>query len=476
MSITNTIFPLVMTEAGPQPTPPATINASIISQAQSMSPGLTANLPGILVEDIASTDTAAVALANQFMVDNVNSITPLGANAFILNEIGQMVGVPIGQASNTSVYVQFGGDAGFVLAQGFIVSDGNYQYTVQDGGIIGSGGVSPLLYCLATQAGTWSVPVGTVTQIVTSVPSPYTLTVTNPSAGTPSAAAQTEENYRAQVLPAYMVTSQGTPNYLKTLLGNVAGVQSRLVSVRSPAAGQWEVICGGGDPYQVAYAIYGSGLDISTLVGSTMTVSGITNAANGVVTTALNHGLATGQTTTIAGATGLTALNGVLLTVTVLTPTTFETNVNTTSDGAYTGNGYLTPNARNISATVIDTPDSYTVPFVNPPPQTVTLTLTWNTSIPAFTQSTAVQQAGQPALVAYLNSIPVGAPINLFELQNAFQIATAAIIPTDLLTRMVFSVAINGIGVSPASGTGLFYGDPESYFSAAVNAATIIQG
>ena len=81
-----------------------------------------------------------------------------------------------------------------------------------------------------------------------------------------------------------------------------------------------------------------------------------------------------------------------------------------------------------------------------------------------FISPAAVAQLGTPALVSYINSIPVGAPINVFELQNAFQEAIVSVVPTPLLTRMVFSVSINGIGVSPSPGTGIIAGDPESYF------------
>jgi hypothetical protein len=63
--------------------------------------------------------------------------------------------------------------------------------------------------------------------------------------------------------------------------------------------------------------------------------------------------------------------------------------------------------------------------------------------------------------------------MNLFELQNTFQNAVSSIIPPQNLTRMVFSVNINGVGVSPESGTGIIAGDPESFFFA-VNAGIVI--
>ena len=99
-----------------------------------------------------------------------------------------------------------------------------------------------------------------------------------------------------------------------------------------------------------------------------------------------------------------------------------------------------------------------------------------NTTSTNYVSPTAVAQLGQPAIVNYINSIYVGQPINLFELQNVSQIAIAGIIPPTLLSRMVFTVEINGYEVSPESGTGLYYGDPESYFETSNAQVVITQG
>ncbi len=70
----------------------------------------------------------------------------------------------------------------------------------------------------------------------------------------------------------------------------------------------------------------------------------------------------------------------------------------------------------------------------------------------------------------------MGAPINLFELQEAFQLAVASILPAPFLTRMVFAVSIDGVGVSPEAGTGIIEGDPESYFLTDSTLVVITQG
>lgn len=473
--MSTTPLPIVIGPAGAIAQNPVDIRTQLVELVTAINPGYTANLPGSLIEDIASTDVAAIALCDNARVDLINSLTPYGANVPLLIQLGTQAGVMQGENTNTNVYVVFTGPAGYTIPVGFVVSDGTHQYTVQDGGIIGAGSTSLPLYCVATQAGVWAVPAHTVTQLITSVPSTISLTVTNPQDGIPQTQVQTEADYRAQVLQAGYAPSQGMVTYLKTLLGNIPGVQKRLVSIR-PVSTTWEIIVGGGDPYQVANAIFTALFDISTLVGSTLGVTGITQANPGVVTTNLNHGFATGQIINIANVVGMTAVNNTPLTVTVLSPTTFSIGVNTSGYGAYVSGGVVTPNLRNLVTTIRDFPDTYQIPTVIPPSENVSVVVTWNTNAVNFVSGAAVAQLANPALVNYINNIYVGQPMNLFELQNVFQEAVASVLPPQLLTRMVFAVTINGVGVSPTAGTGIIAGDPESYFVTSSTAITITQG
>ena len=100
------VYPVVMTMAGVLPTPPATLLAQLIqlvtfgtdptgAQVMQPDPGYTAGLPGSLIEDISSTDTAACVLMDLARVELINSMTPFGCNAFILNLLGQMFGIPL---------------------------------------------------------------------------------------------------------------------------------------------------------------------------------------------------------------------------------------------------------------------------------------------------------------------------------------------------------------------------------------------
>lgn len=471
-------IPTVTTTQGAIPQIPVALNAALIAIATSLAPGLTANLPGSLIEDMASTATGALVLLDQAQVDAINSLTPFGANPFTAIALGQIYlgqGSTAAPASNTSVFVTFSGTVGFIIPPGFIVSDGTNQYSVQNGGVIESGGSSAQIFCLCTQPGSFAVPVNGVTQIATSVPSGVTLSVTNPLPGTPGGPAQTTAQYAAQVLQAGLVASTGMPNYLKTLLGKVTGVEPRLVSVRAQSGGGWEIIVGGSaDPYAVAAAIFFGLFDVSTLVGSTIRVVDITAANPGVVITDLNHGFVTGDVVTISGVNPGT-YDGTY-TITVFTNTSFGLGVDTTGFGAYVSGGVVTPNFRNVAPSLNSYPNTYIIPFVIPPLQNVAITLTWNTNSLNYISPAGVAQLGQPAIASYINSIPVGAPINVFELENVFTQAIAAIVSSVLITRMIFEVFINGTLTAPGSGTEAVSGDPESYFSTSAAEITINQG
>lgn len=267
-------LPVVITQAGAQPTPPQDLYEKLITNVAAKVPGYTANLPPALITDLASTSTGAIALIDHALVDTINSVTPYGANIPLLQQLGSIYGVQRGIGTNTSVLVVFMGSPGFVVPRGLIVSDGNHQYAVQNNAIIPASGQSASVYCLATASGSWAVPAGTVTQIITSIPAKITLTVTNTVEGLPGLEEQTNADYRAQVMDAGMFAVQGTPDELKSALASVAGVHANLIAFRQVELGKWAIIVGGGDPYEVARAIYQSVPDISMLTADVVSGSG----------------------------------------------------------------------------------------------------------------------------------------------------------------------------------------------------------
>ncbi|AYL42237.1 baseplate J/gp47 family protein [Citrobacter freundii] len=267
-------LPIIMTEAGAQPTPPKTLLANLISRVSQKVPGYTANLPAGLITDLASTATGAIALIDQARVDLINSCSPYGANIPLLLQLGNIYGVQQGEGTNTSVYVVFSGLPGFPIPKGFTVSDGNNQYSVVRDTVIPTSGQTAPVYCLATSEGSWAVPAGSVTQVITSVPKTQEVTCTNLTAGLPGAGEQSYSSYRSQVMQSGMQTAEGTPTCFRTELEKVDGVQENLISFRQSTLGKWVAVVGGGDPFEVAYAIFKAVPDISVLTNDVSNPSG----------------------------------------------------------------------------------------------------------------------------------------------------------------------------------------------------------
>jgi hypothetical protein len=159
-----------------------------------------------------------------------------------------------------------------------------------------------------------------------------------------------------------------------------------------------------------------------------------------------------------------------------VTATAITTTTNGSGFGAYTSGATLNPNPRNVSVSLFQNPNTYSITFVNPPQQVVTVAVTWNTTLPSFTAGMSVSQLGTPALQSYINSIPVGQPINELEMTAVFQNAVSSVIAPQNVTTLQFAVTINGVPASPSAGTSIIASDPESYFFASASAITITQG
>jgi hypothetical protein len=479
-----------MSAQGLQPQAPAELRAQLVAAVAATNPDFTANLPGALVEDITSTDVAACVQSDSFLVDLVNSISPNGANAFLLQQFGVLYGLTPQVATNVSVYVVFYGPPGLVIVQGFIVGDGSYQYVIQDGGIIGADGQSLPMYAVAVIPGTWAVPAGSVTLLATSLPASVVdlVTCTNPTDGVPSTAGENIADFRDRVMTAGLAASTGMSRYMKTLLGQVPGVQARLVSARQDkATGRYIAICGGGDPYQVAYAMWRALFWTGGFLPAPIEITNISSGNPAIVTTIQNHNLITGMIERIDGVVGtgvFPTLNGKEFTVTVPTVggqpslNTFTIPFNTNIAGStYTTGGLVTPNPIVEEVTIVDWPDNYIIPYVLPPIETVTIEVTWQTDSPNYVSPSAVASLAGPTLQDYINSLPVGTtPINIYDMTSIFLQSVANILPAEAVTILTFSVGIDGMPVAPEPGTGVIYGDQNSYFITDLSKITFKEG
>lgn len=469
-------LPVVIDASGAVPQTSTALHNELISNATALAPGLTADLPLSLIDDMAGTGTGGLISCDQMRVESVNNVGVLSANIFMLNILSQQYGTGTMQSAGyTTVPVDFTGPAGFPLPQGFTVSDGTYQYALNDAAVFPTSGILSAQACTATIAGSWAVAIGTVTTLITSVPTGYTVTCTNSIAGTPAGNAETEEEFRSRVWEAGIVTSEGVPEFIRTMLYQVANVQKRLVRVL-PVTGGFCIMCGGGgDPYSVAGAIFKSAGDFSRLQASSLNVTGITQANPGVVTTGYTHGYSTGQVVYISGIVGMTALNGVALTITVIDSHNFSIGINTTSYPGWTSGGVVTPNLRNVSVAINDWPDQYLIPYVIPLQQLVTISATWKTSQSNYITNAAMVNAVSSALISYINSLYAGMPINLNTVRDTFLTGAATIINTELITNLTFVFTVNGAITNADSGTNIISGDALSYWYIASTGVTVTE-
>lgn len=402
-------FPEILTTEGLQPQSPASLRTQVIANASANAPGYTV-LPANLISDMSGTVVASISVMDQGKVETLNNLSPYAANTFVLGQLGQLyLGQPQpGLATNTSVNVVFtaASNVGWVIPNGFLITDGTYTYQIQVGGVIGSGGTSSPITAVAVQSGSWSIAADTVFTAVSSVPSTVSISsITNPLAGTPQGTAETWAQFRSRVLTAGIAACVSGPRLIKTLIAAL-GVPLNLISVQqvTSGTGYFRVCVGGGiDVYEIANAIF----------------MGIGNPAN---------------------LTGSAVSSG-----------------------------------RNVTVSLVDYPDTYSVEFVQAPVQTVLLAITWNTTLANFTGGSAFPGLVQAPIADYINNLAVGQPINLLLINELFQQAVQNVLDASLLDVLDYTVTINSTVTPPTAGTYIVPGDPESSWSIAESAITVTQ-
>lgn len=435
------------------PTEQSVLQNNLQTLATQLSPGLTTNLSSTLIEDITSSVVAALLQMDQMKVAAVNAISPLNAPSDMLDGFGEIYGVKRGQGANPSVYVNLTGTAGLFLAKGFQFTDGQYLFETQENVTIPSTGFLPNLYILATTTGGYTIPPYSVTQVVGAIPRGYTLSVENTQFGTMGEDPENDADYRARVLQAGMATCQGTPGFIKTCLQKVPNIISRSIAVKmvrdvNDAPVGYSVMADGGDPSQIAGAIYESCFDLLNLRKSVNTIAAIERGNPCTITTEMTHGLKSGQNITISGVNGPSMVNGNFV-VTVNDGSHFTIPVDTTSAPLYTGGGILETNARDMSATITDGNDNYVIPFIRPLKQQVRIICHWQTSAINIIDNDSATQLCAPSLANYINSIQGGDPINLLQLGTVFEAAILQLIPSNLITELSFEIYLDDVLSSP---------------------------
>lgn len=176
----------------------------------------------------------------------------------------------------------------------------------------------------------------------------------NPTTKHPSMTARTGVNYRVVDMEVGATAGDNNGAYLvfQTDAGSVNPGQ---------ANSQFQITLGGtGSTAAMQVGLSGTG----SWSGTPFTVSAATNASPIVVTTSVPHGFTTGQTVTINGGLGNTAVNGNWV-VSVVTPTTLSLT-GSTGNGTYTSNsatlysGFANDGYATLFSYTVNTSQAYT--------------------------------------------------------------------------------------------------------------------
>lgn len=458
-------LPISIDASGPIPLTSTELRRQLVAKAQELSPGLTDNLPGSLVEDIVSTDVGALLMCDQMRVDVLNSLGPRMANLHMLRELAEQYGVP-GQRSEglTTVYVEFKGTPGFAIPQGFVISDGTHQYSIQDSVIIPSDGQTETITAFGLTSGQWAVPAHTVNKLVTSVPEDIKLSVNNPADGAPAEPPETIYAFRERVWEAGMSNVSAYPGFIRAELSKVTNIVNRLTSVKQ-LNNKWYVMCSGGDLYSMAGAIFKSAGDFTRLAAFELTVAMITKGTTTTVTTSYTHGFATGDTIELHDLVTFSEMNDTPFIITVTSPTSFVVPFDSSKiTGSFDYTGNVTPNVRAHSVVINDWPDNYTIPFTVPLPQRATVTFKWMNTGGSYLSTPALLALVVTPVMTYINALPSGSPINVNQLKGVFMDAVATLTNATLIDELDVLVTCNDYLAEPAEGKDTIDGDPFSYW------------
>jgi hypothetical protein len=105
------------------------------------------------------------------------------------------------------------------------------------------------------------------------------------------------------------------------------------------------------------------------------------------------------------------------------------------------------------------------------------MTVIWNTNSPNYVSAQAIAQTAAPALADYINNLYVGiSPINIYDMTRIFIDAVDPIVNGEYIDVLRFIVNFDGSGHVVEPGTGVIYGDPNSYFETSANDISVVQG
>lgn len=230
------------------------------------------NLPSSIQNNLI--DESAI-IVNEFedMIANLmNGITPAYANDFIIEQLGSAFGIKRKDKAKQNVMLEFEGLAGVIIPVGTQVgsADGQYTFSTTTQGIIKADGKATInaeaedYYDKIIDANTLNVMITDILNVNSA---------NNPNSSSEPILEENFSDYRARVQNRMQANRNGTMATLYDNLLNVKGVSSRLITYRLDSKlidgarlNTLEIVCGGGDDYEVAEAIFDSILMTESLI------------------------------------------------------------------------------------------------------------------------------------------------------------------------------------------------------------------
>lgn len=205
--------------------------------AQTVLPGITF-LPATPTANLTDVGAIVVMYMRQAVLANVSALSPEGATTTGVRYIGQNVGLPQKQATNTQVNLVFTGPSGTIIPAGTLVSNTTNSIivsTLTDSVIPTSGSLTTTAESPAT--GAITIPANSLTV----VPSVANVTVNNPQPGVLGQNTESDSAYLIRIQQAMRTNRLGAIELVQTLVNNIPGVVTRLTAITNTTSTQQTV-------------------------------------------------------------------------------------------------------------------------------------------------------------------------------------------------------------------------------------------
>lgn len=223
-------------------------------------------LPSSIQMNLIDESVVMINEIQDMIVNTMNSISPVYANDYIINQLGEAYGLKRKEESKATVTLTFTGKAGVIIPEGSqaTTEDGSMLFSTTAQAVIKANGEAEVS-AEGMENYKDDIEVDTVNVLVSNILNVDG--VTNKNSGSSSSNAETNKEYRERVQNSMLSNRVGTIAYMLNQICGIEGVTQRFTSIRivDGYKGEYkinniEAVVGGGDDYEIAEAIFNSTL------------------------------------------------------------------------------------------------------------------------------------------------------------------------------------------------------------------------